>query len=105
MAEWVYFLHPPRDDFAATMTPDEASAFKAHFEWLDSLFDEGSLVMVGVTGGVTNTGIGVFEAADEAEARAIVSKDPVALAGYARGELRPFDLGLLRGRNGVPHVR
>jgi len=23
MAEWIYFIHPPRDDFAATMTADE----------------------------------------------------------------------------------
>ena len=22
MAEWIYFLHTPREDFAATMTPD-----------------------------------------------------------------------------------
>jgi uncharacterized protein YciI len=100
MAEWVYLLHPPRDDFAATMTPDEASAFKAHFEWLDGLFAQGSLVMAGATGGVTNTGIGVFEAPDEPAARAIVAKDPVAAAGFARGELRRFDLGLLRGRDG-----
>jgi uncharacterized protein YciI len=100
MADWVYLLHPPRDDFAATLTPDEARAFEAHFAWLDGLFAEGSLVMVGVTGGVTNTGIAVLEAPDEAAARAIVSKDPVAAAGFARGELRPFDVGLLRGRDG-----
>jgi uncharacterized protein YciI len=100
MAAWVYFLHPPRDKFAATMTPEEVSAFKAHFEWLDGIFKEGSLVMVGATGGTINTGIAIFEAPDEAEARAIMSKDPVAAAGYARGELRPFDLGLLRGRDG-----
>ena len=25
MAEWIYFLHPPRDDFAATMPDEEAS--------------------------------------------------------------------------------
>lgn len=23
MAEWIYFIHPLRDDFAATMTDDE----------------------------------------------------------------------------------
>ena len=23
MAEWIYFIHPPRDNFAATMTDDE----------------------------------------------------------------------------------
>jgi uncharacterized protein YciI len=98
MSEWVYLLHPPRHNFAATMTDEEAAAFRGHFEWLDGLFEEGLLVMVGATGGAVNTGIGIFEAPDEQAARAIVSQDPAAGGGYARGELRPFELGLLRGR-------
>jgi uncharacterized protein YciI len=100
MSEWVYFLHPPRDDFAATMTAEEAAAFNDHFEWLDELLEKGLLVVAGATGGTVNTGIGIFEAADEGTARAIVSQDPAAAGGYARGELRPFQLGLLRGRDG-----
>ena len=100
MSEWVYLLHPPRENFAATMTNEEAAAFKDHFEWLNDLFAQGSLVMAGATGGAINTGIGIFEAATEEAAVEIVSKDPVAKSGYARGELRPFDLGLLRGRDG-----
>jgi hypothetical protein len=47
----------------------------------------------------TNTGIAIFEAADEESARHTVSKDPAAQGGYARGDLRPFELGLLRGRD------
>ena len=27
MSEWIYFLHPPRENFAATMTEDEVVAF------------------------------------------------------------------------------
>jgi hypothetical protein len=30
MVEWIYFLHPPRDNFAATMTDQERTAFAAH---------------------------------------------------------------------------
>ncbi len=26
MSEWIYFIHPPRDDFAATMTDGRASS-------------------------------------------------------------------------------
>jgi uncharacterized protein YciI len=100
MAQWAYLVHPPRDDFAATLTEEETAAFQAHFEWLHRLFNEGSLIMVGATGGPVNTGIGIFEADSEEAAREIVSKDPVSTGGYARGELRPFDLGLLRGREG-----
>jgi hypothetical protein len=43
MPEWVYLLHPPRDNFAATMTEEEAAAFKGHFEWLDRLLEKGLL--------------------------------------------------------------
>ncbi len=52
MAEWISFIHPPRDDFAATMTDEE-----------------------------------------------IMDEDPVIAGGFARGELRPFRVSLLRGRD------
>lgn len=101
MARWAYLLHPPRDSFAATLTEEEGAAFQAHFEWLDRLFNEGALLMVGVTGGPVNTGIAILEADSEEDARDIVSKDPVASGGYARGDLRPFDLALMRGLESV----
>lgn len=57
-------------------------------------------MLAGPTGGPINIGIAIFEAADEESARRTVSADPAARGGYARGELRPFELGLLRGRDG-----
>ena len=48
---------------------------------------------------LVNTGIAVFEAPDEAAARQIMNEDPVIAGGYARGELRPFRVSLLRGRD------
>ena len=98
MAEWIFFLHPPRDDFAATMTAEERAAFAAHAEWLARLLDEGVLILAGPTLGPVNTGIGIFEAPDEAAARAIIAEDPVTLGGFARAELRPMRVGFLRGR-------
>ena len=98
MAEWIYFLHPPRDDFAATLTEEEQAAFAAHAEWLRRLLADGVLVLAGPTLGRVNTGIGIFEAPDEEAARAIVAEDPVARGGFARPELRPYRLGFLRGR-------
>ena len=56
MSEWIYFIHPPRDDFAATMTDEEA-------------------------------------------ARRVMEEDPVIAGGFARGELRPFRVSLMRGRD------
>jgi uncharacterized protein YciI len=98
MAEWIYFLHPPRDEFAASMTEAEGAAFAVHFEYLKKLLADGVLVLAGPTLGSVNTGIAVFEAPDEEAARAVMEQDPVIAGGVARGELRPFRVSLLRGR-------
>ena len=100
MSEWIYFIHPPRDDFAATMTADERAVWSVHFERFERMLAEGSLILVGPTLGAVNTGLAIFEAPDEATARRIMDEDPVLAGGYARGELRPFRVSLLRGRDG-----
>lgn len=99
MAEWIYFIHAPRDDFAATMTHEEDAVWAVHFERFKRLLAEGTIVLVGPTLGPVNTGIAIFEARDEAAARRIMEEDPVIAGGYARGELRPFRISLLRGRD------
>src|SRR5438045_2634155 len=98
MAEWIYFIHPPRDNFAATMTDEEQAVWGVHFERFQRLLAEGVIVLVGPTLGDVNTGIAIFEAPDEAAARRIMEEDPVIAGGYARGELRPFRVSVLRGR-------
>jgi len=99
MAEWIYFLHPPRDDFAATMTDEESAVWGVHFERLQQLLAEGVLILAGPTLGSSNTGVTVFEADDEESARQIMLADPAISGGYAEGELRPFRVALLRGRD------
>jgi len=99
MAEWIYFIHPPREDFAATMTAEEEAAWAVHFERFERLLAEGVIVLVGPTLGEVNTGIAIFEAPDEVAARQIMEEDPVIAGGFARGELRPFRVSLLRGRD------
>lgn len=100
MAEWIYFIHPPREDFAATMTDEEKSVWREHAARLDRLLAEGTLILAGPTLGRVNTGIAVFEAEDEQAARAIMDADPIAASGLARLELRPFRASFLRGRTG-----
>ena len=97
MAEWIAFLHAPREDFAATMTEEEQRVWGEHFERLQRLHAEGSLILAGPTLGPINTGICVFEADDEEAAQRFVDEDPTVAGGYVRAELRPFRLSLLRG--------
>ena len=99
MAEWIYFIHPPREDFAATMTDAEKEAWGRHFERFKRLLAEGTIILVGPTLGRHNTGIAIFEAPDEAAARRLMDEDPAIAGGFARGELRPFVVSLLRGRD------
>jgi uncharacterized protein YciI len=99
VAEWIYFIHPPRENFAATMTDAEKAVWAVHFERFQRLLAEGTIILVGPTLGATNTGIAIFEAPDEASARRLMEEDPVIAGGFARGELRPFRVSLLRGRD------
>jgi uncharacterized protein YciI len=98
VSEWIYFIHPPREDFAATMTDEERAVWSVHFARLEATLADGTLILAGPTLGTVNTGVTVFEAPDEATARAFMDEDPVIRGGYARGELRPFRVSLLRGR-------
>jgi uncharacterized protein YciI len=97
MAEWLYFIHPPRENFAATMTQEERDVWGVHAARLARMLDDGTLILAGPTLGVHNTGICVFEASDEDAARRIMDEDPVIAGGYAKGELRPFKASFLRG--------
>ena len=99
MAEWIYFIHEPRENFAATMTEAESAAWGVHWERIKRLYEEGRIILVGPTLGVHNTGICVFEAPDEASARQLMEEDPAVAGGFARGELRPYRVSLLRGRD------
>jgi len=104
MAEWMYFLLPPRDDFAATMSPEEQAAFDDHMTYMEKLLADGTLVLSGPTLGPANTGIVVFEAEDGCAARAIMDADPPVAQGLVRGQLRPFRVMHLRGRDEPPTV-
>jgi len=81
------------------MTDAERSAFDAHAAWLRKLLADGVLIAAGRCLGTVNTGIAIFGAPDEETARKIVTDEPVTRGGYMRGDLRPYRLDLLRGRD------
>lgn len=99
MAAWIYFIHPPRDDFMATLTGAERETFGRHVDHLERLLADGTLVLAGPTLGPVNTGITIVEADDEAAARAIMEADPAVAEGVMTGELRELRLSFLRGRD------
>jgi uncharacterized protein YciI len=100
MAEWIYFIHTSRDDFAATMSGEERRAWGEHAARLEELLAAGTLILAGPTLGRINTGIAVIEAPDAPSARRIMEEDPTIRSGLATGELRGFHVAYLRGRPG-----
>jgi hypothetical protein len=63
------------------------------------LLAEGVLIAAGPCLGQVNTGIAIFEAPDQEAARRLVADEPVTSGGYMPSDLRPYRLGLLRGRD------
>ena len=98
MAEWLYQIHPPRENFVETITEEESDIMQVHAEHLAELFEQGVLILAGPTFGRINTGIAVIEAEDEDAARAIMMSDPAVTSGLMRPELRPMRVSFLRGR-------
>jgi uncharacterized protein YciI len=97
MSEWIYFIHAPRENFAATMTDEERVVWAEHAELLQRRLEDGSLILAGPTLGSVNTGVCVFEAPDEEAAGRYMEQDPTIASGIARGELRPFVAAFVRG--------
>jgi uncharacterized protein YciI len=99
MAEWIYFIHTPREDFEATMTEEEDRVSAEHFARLKRLLADGTLILAGPTLGRINTGVAIIDAPDEPTARRIMEEDPTIASGLATGELHGFRIALLRGRD------
>ncbi len=99
MAEWLYLIHPPREDFVETITPDEIAIMQEHSENLARMLADGVLILAGPTYGRDNIGVAVIEAPDEDAARAIMMRDPAVTSGLMEPELREMRVGFLRGRD------
>ena len=101
MAQWLYLIHPPREDFIATITPEEAEIMQdGHSAYLARLHAEGILILAGPTWGQpSNDGIAVIEAPDRVAAEAIMNTDPAVASGLMTPELREMRVAFLRGRD------
>jgi uncharacterized protein YciI len=99
MPEWIYIIHPPRENFARTMTPAEEEVWSRHWQRAKRLYLEGSIIVMGPSLGSNNLGVCIFEAANDDAARKFMEEDPAIASGIGRGELQPYRLSLLRGRD------
>ncbi|HMQ54105.1 MAG TPA: YciI family protein [Anaerolineae bacterium] len=101
MSEYLYKIQPTRLGMLTEgPTPQEAEIISTHFNYLQSLTDQGIAIFVGRTLNTDGSafGITVFEADSEEAAREIMDNDPAVIAGVMRAELFPFRVVLMGRR-------
>lgn len=94
MAAYIYLIKPTRPEMLETgLNEHETKAFQAHSAYLDDLTSRGVLILAGRTLSPEDSmGIGIFYAASEQEAQAIVDADPFVSRGVVTPTLMPFSL-------------
>ncbi len=82
---------PPRPDFLATMTSDEAAWMGQHGAFLDALLAKGQIVAHGpVMDPSGGYGVSLYQIEDDQEIEAITAQDPIVKNGAGHYEHYPM---------------
>ncbi len=101
--QFLYVLHPTRPQMLTEgATPEEDAIVEAHFNNLQRLLNEGTLVLAGRTLVPDSMGLVIILAPDEAVARAIMDNDPAIVGGIMRAELFSYRVALMKGQATLP---
>lgn len=97
MPTFVIRLSAPRPTFALDITDAERETMGRHAAHWQPLIDAGRMVVFGpVMDGTGSWGLGVVEAEDEAEVRALAAEDPAVLEGVGEIEVGTLLTGFVR---------
>ena len=97
--QFIYVLRlVPRLHQDSAWTKEDNMVLSRHFTRFQHAIERGELILAGRTKepGDKTFGIAIFEAADEAAARAFMESDPAVVAGLMTAELHPFAVALQR---------
>jgi uncharacterized protein YciI len=97
--QFIYVLRlVPRLHSDSAWTKEDNMALSRHFTRFQHAIETGELILAGRTKepGDKTFGIAIFEATDEAAARAFMESDPAVVAGLMTAELHPFAVALKR---------
>jgi len=95
MPHFLYVLKPLAFSKPEDLTEEQGKVLAEHFAYLQKLLAGEQLVLAGRTE-AAEMGLVVFEAKDEASARAIMATDPAVKEGIMAATLYPYRLALLR---------
>jgi len=93
---FMYVLRPLAFKNPDEMTETHQRIARSHFEYLERLVAEDTVIMAGRTEGA-EMGIVVFQAPSEERALGIMQSDPAVRHGLMSATLYPYRLSLLRG--------
>jgi uncharacterized protein YciI len=89
MTEYIYLIHPFRQELAFHPTPEEEVILGEHLAYLQQAAAQGSLVLAGPSlDGIF--GVAIFRAEDEHAAEQFMFNDPAVKGGLMVAELHPF---------------
>ncbi len=97
--QFIYVLHlVPRLHSDSNWTKEDNTVLERHLSRFKEAIKSGQLILAGRTQepGDRTFGIAIFEAADEAAARAFTEADPAVASGLMTAELHPFNVVLQR---------
>jgi uncharacterized protein YciI len=97
MGTFVIRLIAPRATFVQDMTDEERAVMERHAAHWQEFIEAGRMVVFGpILDGTGSWGLGVLEAEDEDEVRAVAAKDPAVTTGTARIEVGTMLAGFVR---------
>lgn len=87
----------PRPTWPHDMTEDEREVMSKHFDYLSGQLAEGRVLLAGPCMEDPPVGLVLVAAADESEARELLTGDPAVVAGLLRVTLAPMRVSLWAG--------
>lgn len=94
MQTFVYFIEPSRPDMLQAPTADESEKVQAHFTYLKTLTERGTVLLAGPSLEPPYVGIVIFYAADREGADAVMRADPAVAGGVFKARLSEFRVSL-----------
>lgn len=86
-------LTPSRENFIATMTPEEGQLIRDHFAYMQELTAQQTAFLVGRTEDAS-LGIALIRAENEAAAQELLAGDPGIRSGVFNGTVKAYRVGL-----------
>jgi uncharacterized protein YciI len=93
MPEYIYLIHPYRNEFHTSPTPAEEAVMQEHFRYLKAAAEAGIVLLAGPCLDRT-FGLIVFRAENDEAAHAFMFNDPSVRENVMAAELHPMRVSL-----------